>query len=266
VTAPGLAAIREVDENRAAGPVPLWVQPEWGVRFPWLVQGTTGAGDARAFDLGLFGGARVAEVVDRWRLVRQQLDMPASLHARQVHGADLQVYEMPMPPGLFIGEGVDGHLTRRPGLLLAVSVADCVPVFLVDAGLRAVAAVHAGWRGVAEMILERTIERMRGSFGSEIGELWVHLGPSICGACYEVGPEVHRAVWPDSASPAGPQPIDLRRALAARALAQGVPAEQVSVSTLCTRCGGAAGAGTADAFFSHRGGATERQVGLIGIR
>lgn len=266
---------RPVEEVRLAGPVPLWSQPEWATRFPWLVQATTGAHapeggeDTEAgapFDLGLFGTQPVGAAMSRWRSLRHALGMPNVATALQVHAADLAVHETAGPPGLHVGAGVDGHLTRRAGLLLAVSVADCVPVSVVDAERRAVAMLHAGWRGAAAGILERALKAMASSFGSRAADVHVHLGPAICGACYEVGPEVHRAVRPGRDAPAGPAPIDLRGALADRAAAAGVPAAQLTVSTLCTRCGGSRrGSGPAD-FFSHRGGRAERQMGVLGIR
>jgi hypothetical protein len=88
------------------------------------------------------------------------------------------------------------------------------------------------------------------------GDLLVHFGPSICGACYEVGPEVFSALGLDA--PPGPAPLDLRGALAARAVAAGVRATNVSVSGLCTRC-------SRDGLFSHRGGDRARQVAYLGI-
>ena len=155
-------------------------------------------------------------------------------------------------------EGVDGHLTDQPGLLLTVSVADCVPVSLVDPGRKAVALVHAGWRGTAAGIVERAVGRLQQEYGSRAGELWLHAGPAICGECYEVGPEVHEAVNPDSPVPQGRANIDVRAAIARRVMGLGVPAENVTVSTHCTRCG-------EPDFFSHRAGSRARQMGVLGM-
>lgn len=244
----------------ATGELPLWRQPEWEERFPWLVQGTTGRGVAEEpFDLGLFGDVPVGRVLGRWARLRRGLGMEVAIHARQVHGAELAVHSEHSGPGLWVGEGVDGHLSALPGVLLSVSVADCVPVFVVDARRRAAALLHAGWRGAAACILERAVARLAANFGSEPSDLWFHAGPAICGACYEVGPEVHRAVRPTVPAPPAAAPIDLRAALAARALACGISLPQLSVSTLCTRC-------TPGAFFSHRGGSVSRQMGVLGVR
>src|SRR5690606_24721713 len=152
-----------------------------------------------------------------------------------------------------------GHLTARPGVLLAVSVADCVPVSLLDPERRSLALLHAGWRGVAGGIVERAAAEMEARYGSRSERLWLHCGPAICGACYEVGPEVHRAVHPGRAAPGAPTPIDLRAAVAERAAGLGVPGERVTISAHCTRCG-------PGAFFSHRAGSPARQMGLLGWR
>ncbi len=85
----------------------------------------------------------------------------------------------------------------------------------------------------------------------------VHLGPAICGNCYEVGPEVHVALGrPD---PGWPRMVDLRAILAQQCRAAGVGPERITSSAWCTRCGDSP-------FFSHRAGHPERQVGVIGIR
>jgi len=250
-------AARPVCEVRAPGPVPLYIHPDWAGRFPWLVQGTTGRGDGpEPFDLRLFGGLSAGTVLERWRALRGATGCARAVHARQVHGARILVHEAG-PPGLFIGEGADGHVTRAPGVLLTVSVADCVPVSLVAPRAPAIALLHAGWRGVAAGVLEAGAEALARLAGSGPAEWWLHLGPAICGRCYEVGAEVHRALGlePERAGPT----VDLRERLAARAHALGIPEAHISVSAHCTRCG-------PGAFFSHRAGAAGRQLGILGLR
>lgn len=248
---------RRVEEVRAPGSVPLWVQPEWAERWPWLVQGTTGRGDdpAAPFDLGLSGKQQVGAALDRWHALRAAAGMPACVHARQVHGARIAEHHVPLPIGLTILEGWDGHLTRLPGVLVTVSVADCVPVFVVDPGRRAICLLHAGWRGTAAGIVEHGL---RAVGNAHPGELWVHCGPAICGDCYEVGPEVHAAINPGCEIPDAAAPIDLRAAIVRRTTEAGVSPRQITFSAHCTRCG-------SGRFFSHRGGASERQMGVLGI-
>ncbi|MBV9109651.1 MAG: laccase domain-containing protein [Gemmatimonadetes bacterium] len=253
------AAAREIAETLLPGDVPLWVHPEWAERFPWLVQGTTGRGSGEEpFDLGLAGAQPVGKVLDRWRALVRATGMATATHSRQVHGTELWTHTERGAPGISIMAGYDGHLTERDGLLLTVGVADCVPVSIVDAERRKIAAVHSGWRGTAAGITERAIAEMARLWSSSPTSLWVHCGPAICGPCYEVGPEVHEAIHPDRPPPPGRANIDVRAAIAERVLALGVPAEQVTVSTHCTRCG-------PPDFFSHRGGSAGRQMGVLGV-
>jgi polyphenol oxidase len=259
------AAVRVIAERLQSGEVPFWVHPEWEVRFPWLLQGTTGAGESASFDMGLGGAQEVGTVLARWSALRRVAGCPSIVFSRQIHGVELWVHRDPLPPGLLIMEGRDAHLTSLPGLALTVSVADCAPVFLVDARRRAIGLVHAGWKGVAGGILEAAVRAMRAAYHSSTEDLRVHLGPSICESCYEVGPEVHAAVWPARDVPVGAACIDLRLALVARAEALGIPLTQLTRSGHCTRC--AAGSDQPSRpFFSHRAGEPGRQLGVLAIR
>ena len=247
---------RYVTETSTHEP-PGYTHPEWAKRFPWLVQGTTGrSSQAEPFDLGIFAVASAArDVMERWERLRKATGLPSVVHAHQVHGADVRVHAMG-PPGLHLMRECDGHATHDPGVLLAVTTADCVPVFIVDPVRGAVALLHAGWRGTAFGIVERGIETLAAG-SSARADLHVHLGPAICGECYEVGPEVFEAL--KLPAPSGPEPVDLRQVMAHRVHEAGVPAEQITLSTLCTLCGG-------DGLFSHRGGDGGRQVGYLGMR
>jgi copper oxidase (laccase) domain-containing protein len=148
-------------------------------------------------------------------------------------------------------------MTDEPGVLLAVAAADCVPVFLVAPDTRAVAVLHAGWRGAAGGVLERGLARLVEDLGATLDEMHVHFGPAICGSCYEVGPEVFGALG--QAIPDTPTPMNLRRILAELAEAYGVPRQRITTSAHCTRC-------TGSGLFSHRGGDRGRQVGYVGMR
>ena len=115
----------------------------------------------------------------------------------------------------------DALMTNTPGLLLVIRTADCLPVFLVDATNRAVAAVHCGWRGTEKRILEKAVRAMAGAYGSRPTEMPAALGPCIGPACYEVGPEVRKgflragfpaAVVPDCPARPGKSLLDLRAA------------------------------------------------------
>lgn len=238
--------------------IPALVHPGWEAEMPWLVQGTTTRGRAGVpFDLGLHSGATPSHAVhEHWNHLLATTGMGRAVHARQVHAADVRVHGG-VPTGLTLAEACDGHVVDEPGVLLAVTVADCVPVFVVASEPRAVAVLHAGWRGAAAGVLERGLALLETELGAEPSGLRVHLGPSICGECYEVGPEVFAALG--QPVPDAPRPIDLRGVLAARAVEAGVPAASITISGHCTRC-------TDSGLFSHRGGDGERQVGYVGMR
>jgi hypothetical protein len=247
---PGVRQVREVPAADGA----LWVQPEWRARFPWLVQGTTGrAGEGG--DLGLFGTVPTAEAQARWRTLRERTGMKGAAHARQVHGARVLWHGAPVA-GVLVADDADGHATPVPGLLLTVSVADCVPISILDPGRRALALLHGGWRGVAGGILEAGMACLRERAGSGVDALELHCGPAICGRCYQVGPEVAAALGMEAD---GPVQLDLRAAIAARATAAGIDPARITLSGHCTRCGDGA-------FWSHRAGCRERQLGVLGIR
>jgi polyphenol oxidase len=239
----------------------MFRHPHWLERHPWLEQGMTWRGEVEPFDLGLFGETPVAQLQRRWRALRNATAMPRAVHAHQVHGASV-VRQERGSPGLFIADAADGHSTRSAGVLLTISVADCVPIYLLDPTQRAVALLHAGWRGVAAGVLEEGIRLALSDWASEPQSLELHLGPAICGTCFEVGPEVPPQLGitaPSTARADGRLHLDLRAVLAERAIRLGVAAGRITVSSHCTRCGGAG-------FFSHRGGDTGRQMAFLGIR
>ncbi|PWB75529.1 MAG: laccase [Holophagae bacterium] len=142
--------------------------------------------------------------------------------ARQVHGATvLAVEDGGGDPVDCIGDA-DGLVTSRAGCGLVVWTADCVPVALVSP--RAIAMVHAGWRGAAAGIVAAAVRRLSES-GGHHRQLRAFLGPAVCGRHYQVGPEVIEALAqtgvPRPAWLAGDH-VDLRSLLAAQLAALGV--------------------------------------------
>jgi YfiH family protein len=136
---------------------------------------------------------------------------------------------------------------------MAVTVADCVPVFLAHPS-GAAAALHSGWRGTAARITESAIRQL-GTLGLKPADLKLHCGPAICGRCYEVSAEVFTKLT--GRDPGRPAKVDLRALIADQARALGV--HQISISPLCTKCNN-------DRFFSHRAGDQGRQLGVIFAR
>jgi YfiH family protein len=88
-----------------------------------------------------------------------------------------------------LGEG-DALITNVPGLTLSIRTADCLPILIADQRNRAIAAVHAGWRGTVSQVVPKTVQLMSEKFGTRSADLVVAIGPGIGGCCFEVGPEV----------------------------------------------------------------------------
>jgi YfiH family protein len=129
-----------------------------------------------------------------------------------------------------LGNG-DALLDNTPGAVVAVKTADCVPILLVDERSRAVAAVHAGWRGTVARIAEAAVAAMRDRFGSAPGDLHAAIGPGIGKCCYEVGPEVAAQF-----GERGMAHIDLTAVNRRQLIEAGVTARRIHASNLCTMC------------------------------
>jgi polyphenol oxidase len=231
--------------------VPHVVNPRWDQAFPWLVHGVT----CREYDLRIRDHAPSGDVEERWEGLVRTTGMNGAALARQVHGARVRIHG-PDVEGATLVPDCDGHATGDPGILLAVTVADCVPVFLVAPDERVVTLLHAGWRGVAAGILEEGIGTLTRELGAAPEGLRAWLGPAISGDEYEVGPEVHEGLG--LPVPPGPTLLDLREVVARRLTGAGVPPEGVVVSEICTR--------RDPRFYSHRGGDQERQAAFLGLR
>lgn len=186
--------------------------PQWGAPASVRALSTTRRGGVSAGPWGLADGSPggmnlgarcgddpAAVRSNRDRLARAIGAMPVWLE--QVHGTDVHAIVANAPgrrsaanavldDALPSGEArADASLTNVPGIVLAVLTADCLPVLLADSRGEVVAAAHAGWRGLADGVLERTVEAMRASASSG-AELCAWLGPSIGPAAFEVGNEV----------------------------------------------------------------------------
>ena len=182
----------------------------------------------------------------------EQLGLRWLCAGRQVHGATVQRVVGGLDPahprdGEAVAIDADGHATALRGVGTMVLVADCLPVIIGCEG--AVAALHAGWRGLAVGVLEEGVRALR-ELGGE-GEIVAVIGPGVRGCCYEVGEEVHRAFG--GAHRKG-RNLDLAALARDRLEAAGVA--RVEDAGVCTICD--------ERFFSHRreGLDAGRQAGI----
>ena len=213
------------------------------------VRAFTTSRDAGTF--GLHSTEPTIDVMRRWAALREELSARANrlASASQVHGSRVVVHRDGWEGWLRV-DSADGHAALHRGTAMVVTVADCVPVFIAHPS-GATALLHSGWRGTAARIIEHGIAALthRGVPGAE---LRVHLGPSICGNCYEVSPDVFSQLT--GRATAKPTKVDLRALIADHARAAG--ARHITTSALCTRCDMAR-------LFSHRGGDEGRQLAVI---
>ena len=168
------------------------------------------------------------------------------LRIKQVHGRAVRVVD-----GATLGEEADKRpeadaiVSNAAGAVLAVQVADCVPLLIVDPQAGAAGAVHAGWRGTCAGIVAETITTLSREFGSRPVDLMVAVGPSIGPCCYEVGAELVDAFRTAGATDAelsrwftthdGRLRLDLWSANRDQLIAAGVSPDRIYASALCTR-------------------------------
>jgi polyphenol oxidase len=264
-------------------------------KFPWLVHGfstiqggVSPLNEAKVLNLGFTEWDSSKNVQKNRRLFQQALGAKdfSLTPIKQIHSDLVRQIELKQSEPLY----ADAAVTSNPGLLLAVQTADCVPILLVDPKKRAVAAIHAGWRGTIKRIAAKAVGHLQMHFGSNPRDMLAAIGPAIGGCCYEVGTDFAAnflsqfADAPDffdefrtgdepnpiqwlNQMPPGHQPppknvfLDLRKANASQLRAVGLNPHNIFVSTLCT-------ADRPDLLFSYRKQSTSsgRQMSVIGIR
>lgn len=213
------------------------------VRFTTRAGGVS-AGPYASLNLGLLTEDDPDAVAENRR--RAAADSAPLAWGRQVHGTRVLTVDAPTR-----GEApdADGVATATPGLAAIVLTADCLPVAIATPS--AVAMLHAGWRGLADGVLEAGVAALRAL--DPDGALHAAIGPGAGGCCYEVGDEVAArfAETPRRAD----RTIDLKAIAAQRLRAAG--AAYVLDVARCTMC-------EPETFFSHRAsaGITGRQGGI----
>jgi YfiH family protein len=264
-------------------------------KLPWLLHGfSTRPGGVspleseKVLNLGFTEWDARENVIENRRLFQSAIgagDLEL-IPLKQIHSDVIRVFPQPAA-GPCKG---DASATDRPGLLLGIQAADCVPILLVDPKKRAVGAVHAGWRGTLARITQKAVGRMQLEFGSKPADLLAAIGPSIGPCCYEVAADFvtkFTAQFADAADyfdeprsgeepnplqwlnmkPPGHQPppknvhLDLRKANRSQLAVAGLLAKNIYVSDLCTAC-------HTNLLFSHRreGALSGRLMSAIGLR
>jgi YfiH family protein len=288
--------------KRSAKTANLQVLIPDNLKFPWLIAGfsTRVGGTSRVYgknqlNLGFTQHDSRTAVERNRRAFLEKLGAKKNgklwplVTMRQVH-SDLIHCVDKVPEHPLVG---DGLITCRPGLLLAVQTADCLPVILVDKKTHAVGVFHAGWRGTVKRIVEKGVGEMRRHFGTSRQNIVAAIGPGVHSCCYNVGEEMrtkfesqfayarelfhetkerneihekYPLLFLTARAPGHSELpykiwLDLVEANRRQLLDGGVPARNISASPLCTAC-------RMDLLFSHRAenGNTGRLMGVVGVQ
>jgi hypothetical protein len=226
--------------------------------------GGVSSGSFESLNLAYWVGDDVAHVDENWRRLREEIGDAPIARVHQVHGNSVRIVTREniaeKPPG-------DGMVTAEPGILLAVASADCVPILMIDAQGKVVAAIHAGWRGVIAGIAEAGVRAMK-SIGAKPNGIGATLGPSIGQCCFEVDEDLaHRFAREVAgcerharAGRRGKSHLDLRAIITDQLIHAGLLRESIANIGPCTKCAN-------DRFFSRRAHASSGlQLSFIGIR
>ena len=192
------------------------------------------------------------------------------LTMNQVHGSNVLTIDKPVNDISFTGLSkisADAIITNQCGIAIGVLTADCVPILLLDPVKKVIGIVHAGWKGAAKGIVQKTVETMVKQFGSDKKALLAAIGPSIGSCCYKVDEVVIKEFGVHSPELGGNKfikkgkdswALDLKKANFVQMLDIGLLEKNISVEDFCTSCRN-------DMFFSYRadGKVTGRQLNFI---
>lgn len=240
------------------------------VAFSTTRQGGVSLGAYSSFNINEYCGDTAEHIAENRRLLAQRLGIAPDhiILPHQVHGAEVRqigadFLQLPENERRMIVEGVDALVTNQRGICIGVSTADCIPVLLYDEAHHAVAAIHAGWRGTVQRIVQTTIDMMHLYYHIQPSELRAIIGPGISRDSFEVGDEVYEEFLQegfDMAVVACQRPnmkkegsvdqplkwhIDLPQCNALLLCQSGVPADRIQSSGICTYQ-------HSDQFFSAR--------------
>lgn len=155
-------------------------------------------GDYACFNANAYCGDCAEDVARNRQLLAAQLGIEVGQFVipHQVHGITVRQVEddfctLDAAQRSELLEGVDATMTQSSRLCLCVSTADCIPVVISDPAHRAVACIHAGWRGTLQRIVTHTLRAMYAAYGTRGADCTAAIGPGISRECFEVGDEVH---------------------------------------------------------------------------
>ncbi len=179
----------------------------------------------------------------RMGIQQQKLVIPFQTHGNTIRAIDQLYLGLSPEEQQRRLHGVDALITNLPGYCICVSTADCVPVLMYDTVNKAVAIVHAGWRGTVAKIVKQTLDVMENTYNTEAKDVVAAIGPSISLDSFEVGEEVYDAfqktgfdmtkisIWKEDTQK---HHIDLWEANRLQLLDAGVLDDNIEISGICT--------------------------------
>lgn len=213
-------------------------------------QGGVSEGTYASFNPGEYSGDDPEAVRANRKILSDAIGIPAEriFAPFQVHGAEIRsigpsFLSLPLEEQRLYMHGVDALATNVPGVCIAVSTADCVPVLLYAPDVKAVAAVHAGWRGTVQRIVAKTVRYLMDEYGADPRFMKAGIAPSIGPDAFEVGEEVveafreagfemSRILKRDADT--GKAHIDLWETNRLQLLSEGLPAGNIELAGICT--------------------------------
>lgn len=226
-------------------------------KFQNLVHGFTtrkggvSTGEFESMSLSHFRGDDINRVRKNEEILCENLglDIKKLSSTKQEHTSNIEIINK---TNIGIGvhfdweSGVDACITMEKNVPLLCYSADCVPILMYAEDVKAVAAVHSGWRGTNEKIAQKTVQKLK-ELGAHPENIYVAIGPCIGACCYEVSADVAEKFGEKYSVSKGNQKymLDLAKVNYDLVCDTGVKKENISVSGICTSCNN-------DLFFSHR--------------
>lgn len=229
--------------------------------------GGVSTGECYSLNLSFNRNDSRENVITNYRIIAEAIgaDFDKMVLSNQVHDNKIRyVSEADAGKGLTKDSdilGYDGLTTNVTGIPIVTFYADCVPVLILDPVKKAITAVHSGWKSTVKNITLEALNLMENKYKSNMRDLQIAIGPSICKNCFEVDEEVYNQFkkmysWCDiyTTKGNGKYYIDLQRIIKRVVIEAGVPEENILLSEICTECNN-------DVFYSYRG--DQRKTGSL---
>jgi len=225
-----------------------------------------------SFSLALHTGEKKEAIIFNRKALAKQLSFttpPYFVLANQTHSDNIVIIDRQKTQGWEREEDAiescDALITNLPDVVLCVLTADCVPILLYDPQTEVIATVHAGWRGSASKIVQKTVEKMQHTFGTKPKNILASIAPAIGQCCYEVNEDVieNFKAYPHaySETKTNKYMLDLANINHTQLLDAGLTSSHIEMSHVCTAC-------EVENYFSYRKeqGCSGRFVSFIGMQ